>query len=164
MAADACLHVADLLHCCCATRQGKVPCCAQHARSQHLRGHGDDHAAVARCGGMAAVRYGCSAQLASEQEGLSPALSAICTPCLLLLWTWVHNRPDCTHTGSWAAISLGVVASSCGLLAVVAAGCYADVRQLLAAGHKQRLHKRRPSKVAVPASMPAGAPAALHQQ
>jgi ammonia channel protein AmtB len=51
--------------------------------------------------------------------------------------------------GNWGAIIFGVVASSCGLLGVMAAGCYSDVSALLANSRqkqKQAAGSRRSSR------------------
>jgi hypothetical protein len=64
--------------------------------------------------------------------------------------------------GNWGAIIFGVVASSCGLLGVMAAGCYSDVSALLAHSRqkqKQAAGFRRSSKAGQP-----GLPAAAVQQ
>lgn len=68
--------------------------------------------------------------------------------------------------GSWGAIIFGVVATSCGLLGVMAAGCYSDVSALMANSRQKKQKQqqaaagsRRSSKAGQP-----GTPIAVVQQ
>jgi hypothetical protein len=96
------------------------------------------------------------------------ALAVIC-PCYIAVLRWLDWDEACLQAvavvrvhllaGNWGAIIFGVVASSCGLLGVMAAGCYSDVSALLANSRrkqKQEAGSRRSSRAGQHA-MPVGA-------